>query len=412
MNLPFILAQDDIESAAEGGMGIIEKLQQWAELIPGGVGIWLFAIILLFVGFWILKQVRKLVEKLMEKTNIDDKIAKLLGQETANSEKAVGAFVFYFLLVILLIFVLNLVGQEDLVASLQGMLNQFLEFIPKLVGAGVLGFITYIIAKVAREILTGILSSARVDERLGTGEGKPITNAVGIVAFFGIILLMLPAVLGLLELNSVSEPISDVVNQIFGYIPNLFAGVILFAIGYLIATIVQKVLSNVLAAIGADALPSKLGHTGDELIGGKKLSDLAGIVAMASILVVLGAQAIEKMQLGFISDLSKELVPGYFNILIAVIIFAVAFFVANFLSKLVPSPFWAKVVKIGVIVFLGAVALQKANISSLTNETFQVLITAAIVAGAFALGVGGAIAIGLGGRERAKKFLDRFGSNS
>ncbi|MDA7597482.1 hypothetical protein OAE61_05500 [Verrucomicrobiales bacterium] len=208
---------------------------------------------------------------------------------------------------------------------------------------------------------------------------------------------------------SVSDPIKVVVDQIFAYIPNLFAGVILFAIGYLIATIVQKVLTNVLSAIGADSLPTKLGNTSEELIGGKKLSELAGLVAMISILVITGIQAIQTMELGFISDLTENIVPGYFNILVAVIIFAVAFFVANFLSNLVPSPFWAKVVKVGMIVFLGAVALQKANISSLTNETFQVLITAAIVASAFAVGVGGAIALGLGGRERAKSFLDKVG---
>lgn len=200
---------------------------------------------------------------------------------------------------------------------------------------------------------------------------------------------------------SVSDPIKVVVDQIFAYIPNLFAGVILFAIGYLIATIVQKVLTNVLSAIGADSLPTKLGNASEELIGGKKLSELAGLVAMISILVITGAQAIQTMELGFISDLTENIV--------AVIIFAVAFFVANFLSNLVPSPFWAKVVKVGMIVFLGAVALQKANISSLTNETFQVLITAAIVASAFAVGVGGAIALGLGGRERAKSFLDKVG---
>ncbi len=405
-HLPFIFAQ------AEGTVPdptVLERIQGWAKIIPGEIGIWLVAILLLFVGFWVLKQVRKVVEKIMAKTNVDDKISRLVGQQATGSEKAVGAVVFYFLLLFLLIFVLRLVGQQDLVDSLQGILNSFLAFIPKILGAAVLGFITYIIAKVVRDILTGLLSTARVDERLGTGEGKPVTNAVGIVAFFGIILLMLPQVLGLLELDNVSQPISDLVDQIFGYIPHLFAGIILFAIGYLIATIVQKVLTNVLQAIGADTLPAKLGNKSNELVGGKSLSEIIGIVAMSTILVVVGAQAIKSMQLGFISDLAEDFVPGYFKILIAVIIFAVAFFVANFLSGLVSSPFWSKVVRVSTIVFLGAVALQKANISSLTNDTFQILITCAIIASAFALGVGGAIALGLGGRERAKSWLNKVG---
>ena len=141
----------------------------------------------------------------MSKINIDDKIAKLLGQDASGSEKVVGAFVFYGLLLFLLIFVLNLVDQKDRVDSLQGILNSFLDFVPKILGAAVLGFITYIIAKVVREVLSGILNSARVDERLGTGEAKPIISAVGIVAFYGIILLMLPQVLALLALLALLE---------------------------------------------------------------------------------------------------------------------------------------------------------------------------------------------------------------
>jgi hypothetical protein len=146
------------------------------------------------------------------------------------------------------------------------------------------------------------------------------------------------------------------------------------------------------------------------LIGGKPLSLVISYVAMATILVIIGAEAIKAMQLNFISDLSEGFVDGYFKILAAVIIFCIAIYVANIVGQLIEpkSEFWAKFTRIGILIFLGAVALQKANISSLTNETFQMLISALIIAAAFALGVGGAIALGLGGRDRAKELLDKF----
>ena len=176
------------------------------------------------------------------------------------------------------------------------------------------------------------------------------------------------------------------------------------------ALIVQKVLSNVLSSIGVDALPSKLGYQGGDLIAGRPLSLVISYIAMATVLVVIGSQAIDLLKLDFISNLSENFVDGYFNILGAIIIIVVAIYIANIVGQLIEphSAFWAKVTRIAILVFLGAVALQKANISSLTNDTFQLLITAAIYASAFALGVGGAIALGLGGREKAKSVLDNL----
>ncbi|MEM7699387.1 MAG: mechanosensitive ion channel [Verrucomicrobiota bacterium] len=391
---------------------MIEKITGLIEGVPfiGTFASWIVAILIFILGYFILKLICKGIEKALSKTTVDDKLAKLLGQDTSGSEKGIATFIFYVLLLFLLIFVLRMVGQNEIVDSLQGILNSFLAFIPKLIGAGLILLVAYILAKVVREILTGLLNGAGVDSRLGTGDSKPVATTVGMIAFFGIILLMLPAALNTLEMPSVAEPINSIIAQIFDYIPFLFAGILLFAIGYMIAKIVSQILTNVLQTIGADSVPEKIGYKSSSLIGGKTLSELVGIVVFASILVTISAQAITVMNLGFISDLAQDFVPGFYRILIAVIIFAIAFFVANLLAGLVSSPFWSKCVRVAVIVFLGAVALQKANISSLTNDTFQLAITAVIIAAAFALGVGGAIAFGLGGRDKAKATLENLRS--
>ena len=281
---------------------------------------------------------------------------------------------------------------------------------PKLLAAAIIGFVAWILATLAKNILEALLSASKVDERLGVGDNKPITSSVGMIAFFGIILLMLPTALGALEMEEISKPISDMIDQIFGYVPALLSGIVLFAIGYLIAVIVQKVLANVLSSIGVDSLPAKLGYKGGDLIGGKPLSLVISYIVMATILVIIGAQAIAAMKLNFISELSHYFVDGYFGILGAIVIFCVAIYVANIVGQLIEpkSEFWARVARISILVFLGVVALQKADISPLTNDIFQFTITAVIIAGAFAVGVGGAIALGLGGRDRAKTFLEKL----
>ena len=388
----------------------IETIKSWFDLLGPTVGPWVLAIVIIIVGYVVAKLIAGLVQKGLKAITIDDKLAKLLGKDCDGCEKGFSKFLFYLLMLFVVVFALNVAGQSKAVEPLQQILDQIFGFIPRLIAALAIGFVAWILATLARNVLQALLSATNVDERLGLGENKPITNSVGMVAFFGIILLLLPSVLNALELNEISEPINKIVNQITGYVPSLFSGIILFAIGYLVASIVQKVLSNVLSTIGTDKLLSKLGYSGGDLIAGKPLSVVISYIAMATILVIIGAEAIKVLQLEFISDLSTGFVDGYFNILAAVIIFCVAIYVANIVGQLIEpkSAFWAKFARLAILVFLGAVALQKANISSLTNETFQYAITASIIAAAFAIGVGGAIALGLGGRDKAKSIVEKW----
>lgn len=389
---------------------ILETLNSALSGIFKEAGPWVLALIIIIIGYFVAKLIAGLVRKLLSKTSIDDRLAKLIGQDCDGCEKGISKFVFYLLMLTVVVFALNSAGESEAVEPLQNVITQIFGFIPNLIAAGVIGFVAWIVATLARNLLVGVLSATKVDERLGLGESKPITNSIGLVAFFGIILLMLPTALGALKMDEISVPISDMIGQIFDYIPFLFSGLIIFAITYLIATIVQKVLANILGSIGVDGILQKLGYNGGDLVAGKPLSLILSYIAMATILVTGSAQAIEALQLDFISSLSTGFVAGYFKILVAVIIIFVGVYLANIVGQMIEpkSAFWAKVTRIAILVFLGAAALQKANISSLTNETFQFAITATIIAAAFAAGVGGAIALGLGGRDRAKGLLDNL----
>ncbi len=372
----------------------------------GPVATWLFALLIIIVGYFVAKLIRTLVVKGLGKTSFDDKIAKLMGQPADGAEKGIGMFVFYLFMLFVVIFALSVAGEETVVEPLKNILSSILGFIPKLLAASIIGFVTWVIATLAKNIVSGFLGAARVDDRLGLGEKKPITSTLSLVVFFGIILIMLPNILAALELDEISQPIASTVDTIFEAVPPILFGLIILGLGYLIASIVQKVLSNVLEAVGIDKLAAGIGFNG---IGGRPLSIVVSYIAMATILVIFIAQAIDAMKLDFISSLAENFVPGYFAILSGVIIFIIAIYVAELVAKtLAPkSSFWAKFAKVAILVFAGAVALQRANISSLTNETFQTIINAAIIAAAFAAGVGGAIALGLGGREKAKALLEK-----
>ncbi len=384
-------------------------ISEWMEAL-GPVGPWVFALLIILIGYGVAKLLEKAVRKILSRTSLDDRIASLLGQDADGCERGIAAFLFWLLMLFVIVFALSQAGQEETVEPLRNVYDQILGFVPRLLAAVAIGFIAWIVATVVKNLLIGVLNASRVDERLGLGETKPITNSVGLVAFFGILLMMLPNVLAALEMRAISEPISAMVGQIFDYGPRLFAAIVLFAIGYLVASIVQKVLLGILSSVGTDHLPSRLGYRGDGTIGGKTLSEIVSYLAMASILVVIGAQSLSLLEFDFITGLAAHFVPGFFNVLVALIIFAFAFFVANIVGQLVEdkSAFWARVVRVTIVIFFIAVALQKADISPLTNQIFQLVLTCLIIGAGFAAGVGGAIAIGLGGREKAKALLGKI----
>ncbi|MDF1814345.1 MAG: mechanosensitive ion channel [Verrucomicrobiales bacterium] len=386
----------------------LNTINGWLEVL-GPFGPWLLALLIIILGYFVATLVKNIVRRVLNRTSLDDKLANILGQDTDGCERGIATFVFWLLMLYVVVLALGVAGQAAVLAPLNSILSQILGFIPRLLAALAIGFVAWILATVAKNLIVGLLSAANIDERLGLGDTRPITNSVGLITFFGIILMLLPSVLDQLGWDEISRPIGEMVSTIFSYVPGIFAGIIIFAIGYLIASIVQKVLSEVLSSIGADSLPARLGYTGD-IFGGRSFSTVVSYVAMATILVIITAQALAVMNLGLISDLARGFIPGYLKILVALVIFAAAFYIANIVGQLVEpkSHFWARVVRIAIIVFLGAVALQKANISDLTNETFQLIITSLIIAGAFAVGVGGAIALGLGGREKAARWLEKI----
>ena len=372
-------------------MELLDRINKWLDVF-GDFRPWILALVIIGVGFFLANILANGVRKILGRTNLDDRLADMLGQDADGCERAIATFVKWVLKLFVVVLALSAADQRQVIEPLNIILKQVFGFLPKLLAAVAIGFVAWIIATVVKNILTGLLSASRVDDRLGLGDSKPITKSVGTIAFFGIILMMLPSALSALEMEEISDPIAQMIATIFDYAPKLFAGIVLFAIGYLVASIVQQVLSGVLSSIGTDSLPNRLGYSGDWL-GGRSLSTIVSYLAMATIIVIIGAQSLKVMELGFISELATEFVPGYFNILVALVIFAAAFFIANVVGQLVEgrSAFWARVVRIAIIAFLGAVALQKANISNLTNETFQLIITSLVIAAAFALGVGGAI---------------------
>lgn len=390
-----------------------QKLQEFFRTVQGGVdtlgpvGPFILAILVFIVGRIVASMLRGLVTKALSKTDIDNKLSSLVGHGS-GAEKGIGNFVYYILLLFVVIIALGVAKLDKVSGPLQDMLSQFLNFIPNVLGAAVLLYFVLMVAKIVKNLTAGLLNGAKLDERLGAKPGEqPVSNALVTALYCFIVLLFTPAVLELLKIESVSKPVGDVVSQILDSVPNIIIASVLVAVGIMIGQIARRLITNLLDAAGANAWPAKLGLDVPQE-GSRSLSHVVGLVVMISVAVLMISAAINQLDIGLLSGASEGFVQGYFNVLLAVIIFGAGVLLSKFAYTNLSDKniTLAKVARVAILVLTTVVALKRSELApELTGLPFQF----AIYALATAFGIGGAIAIGLGGKDFVARWLDRKG---
>jgi hypothetical protein len=289
---------------------------------------------------------------------------------------------------------------------LQGMLDQFLGFVPGLIGAALILFIAVFVGRIVKNLLGTFLRGVRLDARIGSPAGTtPVTNAITSAVFWLFILLILPAALESVRLGAVAGPILGIVSMITAAIPNVLLAALILTVGFLIAQIARKLVTNVLVAIGVDAWPAKIGLA-VPTTGPRTISSIVGYTVLVSILVLLTSTAIDTLHIALLQDASRGFVEGYFRILLAVLIFGAGLLLSRFAYEHLvdKSPLLAKITRIAILVLTGIAALHRSQI--IPEDLVQLPYDAIVSAVAVALGIGGAIALGLGAKDYVARFLD------
>ncbi len=382
-----------------------QAYESWKASL-GDFGPILAALLLFFAGFLVARGIQFLVYAFLDRVELDEKIARWLGLEDSNTEKAASRFVFYLVLFFVVILALDQAGlSEEVMEPLRGVMGQVVLYLPRVFVAILIGLVFWVVALILKNILHGILSAARVDERLGLGTEKPLTNAITTIVFFLIILAALPAVLRILAIQEISDAIDPIIADIFGFIPGLLGGGAIIALGVFIGSIVRKMLSSVLHAARLDVLPARLGYQGEAKIFGQTLSQAIGWIAMISILVTTFAQGIKLMNLGLLSDLAVFLARFW----AATLIFVVGLFLGDLARRAIgpKNELFGTIAQYIVVFFFGGMALQKAEITQVSSNAIEYAVLGTILTAVIAFGVGGAIAIGLGGKEPLQRYLNR-----
>jgi hypothetical protein len=219
--------------------------------------------------------------------------------------------------------------------------------LPNLVGAGILLATAWFLATIVKIITVRSLQAFNLDERLNPEpeDTSPSLNqlslseTIGNALYWFIFLLFLAPVLDTLGLRQALQPVQALITQVLLILPNILAAVLIAVVGWFIANVVRRIVTNLLATTGIDHLGSRLGLS--SAAGVQPLSNIIGTIVYVLILIPVAIAALNALRIDAISVPAIAMLQQILNalpaIFTAVAILIVAYFVGRFVADLVTS---------------------------------------------------------------------------
>ncbi|MGB3471593.1 MAG: mechanosensitive ion channel [Erythrobacter sp.] len=303
-----------------------------------------------------------------------------------------------------LIAVLQVLGLDSVGAPINSLLNDVMGFIPNIVGAGLLLFIGLMIAGIVRDIAVTAMQSINLDKwanRGGVDEATgntTISKTLGVVVYALIAIPVVIGALGVLDIDAISGPATEMLALVMSAIPNIIAAGVLLAIGYLISTFVVSILSELLTGLGIDMPIAALGV----LPGDTKASSVIARIAQIGIILFFAIAATRMLGFPELTSILDEILAQGSSVLFGAVVIGVGFVIANVIAKFVgPATMQGMVVRYATILVFTFMGLRKMEVGP---EIVDVAFSAVVIG----LAVAGALAFGLGGRDWAAKKLEQF----
>jgi len=212
-----------------------------------------------------------------------------------------------------------------------------------LVYAVVLLIVAWVVALIAETVVVKLCGRPAIAKRLGKlgggGDGKAadgLVNTFGKIVFVVVFVLFLPGILNILNLQGVSQPIANMMNVLFGFLPNIIGAIVIFVIGLFLARIVKQIVTSVLRGLKFDKLQEKVGIKPDG--SAMSFSALVGNVVYALILIPVIIAALQVLNISSISDPAIYMLNTIFgmipNVFIAVVLIVVGVFIGRLVGTL------------------------------------------------------------------------------
>ncbi|HSC93841.1 MAG TPA: mechanosensitive ion channel [Burkholderiales bacterium] len=292
------------------------------------------AIGILIIGWLVAVLARAGVLRLLELLSVNLRIRESTGQ-SLDVEKWIAIGVFWLILLLTLLGMFNALDLALISNPFQLLATQIFAYLPRLIAGTLLVLIAWLAATLLRALVTRLLAKTGWDVKLSKQAGmEPMSKNVGNVLFWLVILLFIPAILGAYDLQGLLAPVQGMLNRVLALLPNVFAALVIGFVGWLVAKVMRGLVTNLLAAAGAD----KAGHSAG-LDQSVHLSRVTGTLVFIFIFIPTLIAALDALQIEAVSrpatDMLGQILNAVPHLVAAALILIVTWYVARFASALI-----------------------------------------------------------------------------
>lgn len=404
-----------VSNGREIGARLLYYVEEWGPRIVA-------ALVILLIGWLAARAIKWAVAKLVNRTPLARHAnAASLGERHPDSIGVqVGDAAYWVVLLIALFLAVQPLGLTGATGPLGDMLRGFGQAVPHIIGASLIFFLGYVLAKVARKAVEAVVTASHV-ERFSThlGDSAPadpsmLPRTLGAIVFASIIIPVAIAALDTLNIAAISQPATAMLRLILDAIPHVIAAALILAVAYAIGKFASRLLTQFLGttgfdrAIGATGLWSQA--TASELgaaRAGLRPSALVGKGAFVAVLIFGLMEAFRQLDFAYGSRIMAEVLALFGQVVFGSIIIFAAVIIARLVARVIEGQGQsgaraaAPLVRVAIIVLGTAIGLRFMGLADdIINMAFGLLLGAVAVAAA--------LAFGLGGREAAGRVVTRL----
>lgn len=202
------------------------------------------------------------------------------------------------------------------------------------VRAALILILAFIVAAIVKSLVVKLFTKTKLISVIGkSGESdrNKTVEFIGKLAHLLVFLLFVPGIFESLGMNEISMPIVNLLNTMWGYIPNVLAAVIVLWVGIFIAKLVREILTPVFGKMKVDRLQEMAGI---EAADSAKLSGTLAYVVYVLILIPVIITALQALDISAVSEPAIKMLDIIFGFIPNIIVALIIIVVGSMLAKL------------------------------------------------------------------------------
>lgn len=207
--------------------------------------------------------------------------------------------------------------------------------------AALILILAFIVAAIVKSLVVKLFTKTKLISAIGKSnedDRKKTIEFIGKLVHLLVFLLFVPGIFESLGMNEISMPILNLLNTMWGYIPNILAAVIVLWVGIFIAKLVRELLTPVFSRMKVDRLQEMAGI---EAADNAKLSGTLAYIVYVLILIPVIITALQALDISAVSEPAIKMLNIIFgfipNILVALIIIVVGSMLARLSGNIIEN---------------------------------------------------------------------------